>query len=111
MVIPKFESVYERDFYLACQEEGLPTPETQYKFLEKRKFRADFAWVAQRVLVEIHGGEWARGRHVRGSGFNSDCEKQNLAVLAGWQPFVFTGSMITADACGCARLVKEALEL
>lgn len=106
----RFESVYERDFYLACQAEKLPEPETQYQFDPERKWRADFAWPLQRVLVEIHGGEWARGRHTRGSGFNKDCEKQNAAVVAGWKCLVFTGSMVTSDPCACARLVLEALD-
>lgn len=106
----RYESVYERDFYLACQAEGLPEAEAQYKFDAKRKWKADFAWPEHCVLVEIHGGEWVRGRHTRGSGVNNDCEKQNAAVLAGWRPLVFTGSMITDDPCGCARLVKEMLK-
>ena len=44
-----FDSNHERDFYLACQAEGLPEPETQYQFCPGRKYCADFAWPARRV--------------------------------------------------------------
>ena len=105
-----FDSVHERDFWLACQAEGVPEPQTQYKFSKKRKYRADFAWPAQRVLVEIEGGEWIQGRHTRGGGFTRDCHKYNEAVRCGWRVLRFTGGMIVGDPCECARLVREVVE-
>ena len=105
-----FDSNHERDFYLACQAEGLPEPETQYQFCPGRKYCADFAWPARRVLVEVEGGEWVKGRHVRGAGYTRDCKKYNLAVLGGWRLLRFTGGMIAGDPCGCVRQVQELLQ-
>jgi len=110
LYLGSYASAHERDFALACQTEGLPEPETQYKFSPTRKFRADFAWPSQRVLVEVEGGEWAGGRHVRGAGYTRDCHKYNLAVSEGWRLLRFTGGMIAGDPCGCALRVKELLE-
>lgn len=72
----------------------LPIPTAQYKFIEDRKFRADFAWPNKKVICEVEGGTWNGGRHVTGAGFEKDCEKYNLAAKNGWRVFRFTSSMI-----------------
>lgn len=75
-----------------------------------RKFRADFCWPADAVklVVEVDGGTFARegskrcplcgevpkGRHATGTGRETDCEKLNLAVLAGWRYLVFTTQQV-----------------
>jgi len=106
-----FDSKHERDFYLACQAEGLPEPEQQYKFCKTRKFRADFCWPFAKLLVEIEGGEWMRkGRHTSGKGYTQDCEKYNLATIEGWRVLRFSGGMIIKDPCKCARLVGTLLK-
>src|ERR1700759_4634799 len=69
---------------------GLPEPVTEYKFWPGRRFRFDFAWVKEKVAVEIEGGIWVRGRHSRGPGMMSDMEKDNQAGLMGWRVFRFT---------------------
>ena len=61
----------------------------EYRFHPKRRFRFDFAHVQQQVAVEIDGGVWMGGRHTRGKGFISDCEKVNLATALGWRVFRF----------------------
>lgn len=65
--------------------------EREYRFHPTRKFRFDFAFPGARLAAEIDGGIWSGGRHVRGSGVESDCTKQNLATLAGWRLLRFTG--------------------
>lgn len=67
--------------------------EREYRFAPPRRWRADFAHVASRVLVEIEGGVWTRGRHVRGDGFRRDCEKYNAAAADGWRVFRLTTEM------------------
>ena len=62
----------------------------EHKFLDTRRFRFDFANPALKLAVEIDGGAWIGGRHTRGLGIESDHEKQNLAVLAGWRVLRFT---------------------
>lgn len=69
---------------------GLETPEKEYRFHPTRKWRFDFAWPKERVALEIEGGIWTRGAHVRGAHFLSDCEKYNTAALLGWRVFRFT---------------------
>ena len=73
---------------------GYPEPQREYRFHPTRKFRADFAWPELRLLVEVEGGQYVKGRHQTPAGFEADCEKYNLAALEGWTVLRFTTSMI-----------------
>jgi len=91
----------------------LPPPVREYRFAREvvgdgpgirerlraaglKDWRFDFAWPGpgRRVAVEVEGGVWSDGRHTRGSGFTSDCEKYNAAALLGWCVLRVTGVMI-----------------
>jgi len=72
----------------------LPTPEREWRFSPTRRWRFDFAWPTEMIAAEVEGGTWAGGRHVRGGGFEKDCEKYNEATLLGWSVFRFTAAMI-----------------
>ena len=50
------------------------------------------------LAVEVEGGSWIHGRHVRGRGFEADCEKYNAAVLLGWRILRFTPAMVESGA-------------
>ena len=66
----------------------------EYKFCPNRRWRADFVFVEQNLIVEVEGGIWTDGRHTRGSGFEKDCEKYNAAVIAGFRVLRVTGAQI-----------------
>ena len=72
-----------------------PELEEEFRFHPVRKWRADFAHVDSRTLIEVEGGVWNKGRHVRPEGFMKDAEKYLEAGLLGWTVF---------------RLVKEQLD-
>lgn len=89
--------------YLVCQclelallahikARGLPAPIREYQFALPRQFRADMAYPGKRLLIEVEGGG-PRGHH-SGDGYDSDCEKYNIAALLGWTVLRFTGRMI-----------------
>lgn len=78
---------------------GLPEPETEYRAISGRRFRWDGAYPYHKVLYEVQGGIWSgrygkQSGHSSGAGISRDCEKNNLAVLAGWKVLYFTGEMI-----------------
>jgi len=56
----------------------------EYRFDKSRRWRADFAWEDARLLIEIEGGVWNRGRHLTPRGFLNDAEKYLAATLQGW---------------------------
>ena len=61
-----------------------PLPLREYRFAPPRRWRADFAWPQQMILLEVEGGLHSRGRHTRGQGYERDLEKYAAAVGAGW---------------------------
>jgi very-short-patch-repair endonuclease len=67
-----------------CQAHGVPMPKTEYRFTEVRRWRFDFAWIKERVALEVEGGAFAKGRHTRGAGFVGDMEKYSEAAALGW---------------------------
>jgi hypothetical protein len=72
----------------------LPRPEREFRFHPTRRWRFDFAWPDRLLAVEVMGGVWSQGRHTRGAGYTSDCQKQCEAVVRGWRILNVTGSMI-----------------
>ena len=79
---------------LLCRAHGIPEPTPEYRFHSRRKWRFDFAWVAELVALEIEGGAWTGGRHTRGKGFLADIEKYNAAVVLGWSVLRCTPQMV-----------------
>lgn len=78
------KSRLEKKLARLLQISGISPPESEFYFHPERKWRADFAWPEQKVLVEVEGGIYSRGRHVRGKGYEDDCEKYNEAALLGY---------------------------
>lgn len=82
----------------------------EYLFMApNRKFKADFAFPNDHLLIEVEGGIWLgrQGRHTNGSGYEKDCEKYNLAALAGWTVLRFTGKMIKSGEA--IKMIKQAM--
>ena len=71
----------------AIEDAGLPAPQRQYRFHVTRKWRFDFAWPAQRLAVEVDGGQFVMGRHGRGGALNAESEKLEAALLLGWRVY------------------------
>lgn len=98
---------YEYELLTLIRIYGLPEPVREYRAIKDRRFRWDFAWPERKLLVEIQGDIWAGRRgeqsgHTSGTGLTRDYEKNNLAVMAGWQVLFFAGAMIkdgTAIEC------------
>ena len=73
---------------------GIPPYVRELRFHDTRQWRFDFAWPGEGLALEIEGGEWSEGRHVRGGGFGADCEKYNAAAILGWRVLRVTGEMV-----------------
>lgn len=63
---------------------GLPYV-CEYRFHPVRRWSFDYAWPALHVALELEGGVYSGGRHVRAQGFLRDLEKYNAAVMLGWR--------------------------
>lgn len=101
------QSELEALLALQIRAMGLPTPKPEHTFHPGRRWRADFAWPDEMLLVEVEGGTWSGGRHTTGAGFERDAEKYNQAVLDGWRVLRFTGGMIKRGEA--LNMIRKAL--
>jgi hypothetical protein len=74
----------ESKFHFLWKAADGPALERELIFFPGRRWRADFAHLPSRTLIEIEGGIWIQGRHNRAEGFLADIEKYFEAALAGW---------------------------
>lgn len=81
----------------------------EYKFHPDRKWRFDFAIDPEgyKIAIEIEGGTWNNGAHVRGKGYADNCEKYNQAQILGWKVFRYTSDMLAKNPEQMIIDVKE----
>ena len=94
------EALFERQI----QEHSLPQPIREFYFMG---WRFDFAWPELKIAVEIDGGTYIGGDHVRGKGYERDCKKNNKAQCAGWMVLRADRNMVGTYEFACD--VKRAL--
>jgi hypothetical protein len=70
----EFETVWKRN--------NGPELEKEYQFWNEKGWLADYR--VGNVLIELEGGVWTGGRHVRPAGFIEDCMKYNKAQMLGY---------------------------
>ena len=81
----------------------------EHAFCPGRKWRFDFVIIGAKIAVEIEGGVWTNGAHVRGKHFISDMEKYNHATLLGWRVLRFTPQQVLkGEAIAFIKRVLEA---
>lgn len=93
-------------FAFHCRARRLPDFERNHRFalVIGRRWHFDFAWVKERVAVEVEGlvvrrigGELVcTGRHASVAGFKEDCIKYATAATLGWHVLRFEQSQVTS---------------
>lgn len=70
--------------------------EREVAVIPGRRFKWDFVFAQERLLIECQGGTWGKAgkggpsAHSGGVAANRDAEKLNLATLAGWRTLQVT---------------------
>lgn len=95
----------EELFELHLRVAKLLTYSRKYKFDPWRRWRFDFAFVKEKLAIEIDGGMWINGRHNRASGVIKGMEKQNVSEAAGWMVLHFTPEQVR-DGSALAAVEK-----
>ena len=85
------------DFARIWQMLGGAELATEHRFHDERRWRFDFAHLATKTAIEINGGIWSGGRHIRGAGYLRDREKINTAQMLGWRVFELGTGQVTVD--------------
>jgi hypothetical protein len=94
----------KRHIELLWRAQGGPELEKELRFHQTRRWRADFAHLESKTLIEIESGIYVNGRHNRGAGFAADLEKYLEATQAGWQVVRLGPNELTVECIG--RLVS-----
>ena len=82
-------SALENLFAMQLDSAGLTGYVREYQAIPGRRFRFDFAWRKERLLVEINGGTYSKGAHSTGTGIARDYEKLRLGQACGWTVYPF----------------------
>lgn len=74
----------------------------EQEFVKNRKLRADYIIQSEKIIIEINGGQWGKGRHTNShirnkkgqTDYEIDLEKSNLANMLGYRYLQFTYEML-----------------
>ena len=73
-------------FLQLLKDAKLPVPESEFRFHPERKWRFDFAYVEQKIAIEIEGALYVKNKgHNSVTGILRDIEKYNEAAILGWK--------------------------
>jgi very-short-patch-repair endonuclease len=92
------ESDLERDFLAICHRLRVPEPEVNVPI---GRYRVDFLWREQRLIVEVDGYSYHRGRQAMRDDNDRDLELE----LLGFRVIRIDDSRITDDPAGVAAAV------
>ncbi len=102
------ESGLEIHFLEICERFRIAPPVPQLPVrVDGRLFRLDFAWIHQRVFVEVDGA----AHHSSPLQIADDGFRQNQLVRAGWTPIRFTATDLKDQPARCARILTDLLDL
>lgn len=87
-------SALEDTFAFQLDAAGLTGYVREFAAIPGRKFRFDFAFLRERLLIEIQGGVWNGGAHGRPTGIARDMNKLNQAQIHGWKVLQFDTKMV-----------------
>ena len=99
----------KKAFEWICKANKIELDETEHRFHPPRRWRADYAWPKKKLIVELEGGVFTNGRHVRPLGFIGDCDKYNQMSLDGWTLLRYTVEHINKRPREVANQILEAL--
>lgn len=96
------------DFFTAlCRSNLQAECVKEFRFHPIRKWRFDYALPDHRLAIEVEGGVWSGGRHIRPRGFLGDMEKYNAASALGWRVLRVTPDTLHSSAT--LELIRQAI--
>lgn len=95
----------ERRFRYHLIQHGIRMPRQNFRFHSERLWEFDFAWVREKVAVDVDGEKY----HANPEQLIKDHWKRNAALMMGWKVLVFTGSMVRLRPAVCIEQVRQLL--
>ena len=81
-------------FESLCVAQGFQEPVPEFQFAPPRKWRFDWCWPESKLALEVQGGIFSAGRHVRGAALVKEYEKLTEAAILGWRVLFVTTKQI-----------------
>jgi len=81
----EIKEAFARKFETIWKQLGGPALSKEAKVCMDRGWRNDYLYEPKRIIIELDGGVWNGGRHVRPQGFIDDCVKLNEATMLGYK--------------------------
>ena len=100
----KTDSDLEDDFFELCRRFDVPLPESQVRI---GRYRVDFLWRAERLVAEVDGFIYHRGRQA----FRDDREREVWLEIQGFTVVRFDDTRIDDDPAGIALDLARLLAL
>lgn len=82
-----------------------PPLHPEFYFCPDRQWRSDYLVIGTKVLIELEGGVFSGGRHIRAKGFIEDIYKYNMAAMLGYRVIRIATGMATAHYL--EQIIKE----
>lgn len=89
------------------REGSIPDYVEELVFHDLRKFRFDWAIPSLKIAIEYEGVFSKKSRHTSVSGYTTDCDKYNLALLDGWKVLRYTAKNYNQLAEDLKKLLKK----
>ena len=83
----------------------------EYRFDNARRFKADFANLEHKILIEYEGVFSHRSRHTTVTGFTKDCTKYNLAQIKGFRVLRYTAINLNEISNDILKLIEHDREI
>lgn len=104
VVIP-YRDQYPMFFRLIGDNPTIPDPVEEFRFHPTRRWRLDLCWPDQKLALEIEGGVFTNGAHIRPTGFIKDIEKYNSLSILGYSLLRFTPKQM--ERCESYDFLRE----
>lgn len=105
-------SALEDLFAMQLDAAGLGGYVREFRAIPGRRYKWDFAFIRERLLIEVQGGVWNGGAHGRPVGIERDMNKLNAATKHGWKSLQFETKMVKQlDEDGLSEAVKITKEI
>jgi very-short-patch-repair endonuclease len=99
---PHLQSGLERAFRHLIRAHSLPRPQFNVYIEEEL---VDMVWPEHRLIVEVDGWKWHRGKRA----FGNDRRRDRKLIRAGWTVVRFTDDQVDSDPHGVAAELSELL--
>jgi very-short-patch-repair endonuclease len=98
----------EPAFFYLLTYHAINLPVKEHMGIPGRKYRFDYAWLTEKVAVEIQGGVYTKHAHGSITGILAGYRKANECAKYGWRVLYFTpAEMKLTDT---VKTIKAALE-